>query len=74
MGSPEVNYNLLCLPHIQGEIGISTPHGQWVLLVSVVGLITVADDDLCCMLSLCDKFLQPIPEEVAQAKLVTPDG
>ncbi len=41
--SPEVNNNLLCLLHIQGEIVVPAPPGQAAHLTPVVCLISVAN-------------------------------
>ncbi len=42
--SPEVHHNLLCLPHIEGQVVSTTPFSQLCHFLSVVRFIIVADE------------------------------
>ncbi len=42
--SPEVHHNLLCLPHIEGQVVSTTPFSQLCHFLSVVRFIVVADE------------------------------
>ncbi len=42
--SPEVHHNLLCLPHIEGQVVSTTPFSQLCHFLSVVRFILVADE------------------------------
>ncbi len=47
---PEVQHNLLCLPHIEGKIVSATPFSQLCHFLSVVRFIIVADETHhCCV-------------------------
>ncbi len=53
--SPEVQHNLLCLPHIEGQIVSATPFSQLCHFLSVVRFIFVADETYhCCVISELD--------------------
>ncbi len=53
--SPEVHHNLLCLPHIEGQIVSATPFSQLCHFLSVVRFIVVADETYhCCVISKLD--------------------
>ncbi len=52
---PEVHHNLLCLPHIEGQIVSATPFSQLCHFLSVVHFIVVADETYhCCVISELD--------------------
>ncbi len=42
--SPEVHHNLLCPPHIEGQVVSTTPFSQLCHFLSVVCFIVVADE------------------------------
>ncbi len=42
--SPEVHHNLLCLPHIEGQVVSTTPFSQLYHILSVECFIVVADE------------------------------
>ncbi len=42
--SPLVHHNLLCLPHIEGQVVSTTPFSQLCHFISVVHFIVVADE------------------------------
>ncbi len=42
--SPEVHHNLICLPHIEGQVVSITPFSQLCHFLSVVRFIVVADE------------------------------
>ncbi len=53
--SPEVQHNLLCLPHIEGQIVSATPLSQLCHFLSVVRFIVVANETYhCCVISELD--------------------
>ncbi len=53
--SPEVHHNLICLPHIEGQIVSATPFSQLCHFLSVVHFIVVADETChCCVISELD--------------------
>ncbi len=53
--SPEVHHNLLCLPHIEGQIVSATPFSQLCHFLPVVRFIVVADETYhCCVISELD--------------------
>ncbi len=52
---PEVQHNLLCLLHIEGQIVSATPFSQLCHFLSVVRFIVVADETYhCCVISKLD--------------------
>ncbi len=52
---PEVQHNLLCLLHIEGQIVSATPFSQLCHFLSVVRFIVVADETYhCCVISELD--------------------
>ncbi len=52
---PEVQHNLLCLLHIEGQIVSATPFSRLCHLLSVVRFIIVADETYhCCVISELD--------------------
>ncbi len=52
---PEVQHNLLCLLHIEGQIVSTTPFSQLCHFLSVVCFIVVADETYhCCVISKLD--------------------
>ncbi len=52
---PEVQHNLLCLLHIEGQIVSVTPFSQLCHFLSVVRFIVVADETYhCCVISKLD--------------------
>ncbi len=49
---PEVQHNLLCLLHIEGQMVSATPFSQLCHFLSVVRFIVVADETYhCCVIS-----------------------
>ncbi len=53
--SPEIQHNLLCLLHIEGQIVSATPFSQLCHFLSVVRFIVVADETYhCCVISELD--------------------
>ncbi len=52
---PEVQHNLFCLLHIEGQIVSATPFSQLCHFLSVVRFIIVADETYhCCVISKLD--------------------
>ncbi len=47
--SPEVHHNLLCLPHIKGQVVSTTTIQPAVHFLSVVRFIVVADETYHCL-------------------------
>ncbi len=55
---PEVQHNLLCLLHIEGQIVSATPFSQLCHFLSVVCFIVVADETYhCCVISKLDNVV-----------------
>ncbi len=53
---PEVQHNLLCLLHIEGQIVSATPFSQLCHFLSVVRFIVVADETYTALWGTCAQY------------------